>query len=63
MTVTDFIKSQPTRQLGQLVMDARTQSIIREKDDLIIELKDRLAKMGSSKDTGYYETRLKQLSM
>lgn len=46
-----------------MVMDARIQSMIREKDDLIIELKDRLAKMGTSKDTGYYETRLKQLSI
>jgi hypothetical protein len=63
MMVGDFIKGEPTRQLGQIVMDARIQSMIREKDDLIIELKDRLAKMTTSKDTGYYETRLKQLSM
>ena len=63
MMVGDFVKGEPTRQLGQMVMDSRIQSMIREKDDLIIELKDRLSKVGTSKDTGYYETRLKQLSM
>jgi hypothetical protein len=46
-----------------MVMDSRIQSMIREKDDLIIELKNRLSKLGTSKDTGYYETRLQQLSM
>lgn len=61
--IGDFAKGEPTRQLGQIVMDARIQSMIREKDDLIIELKDRLSKHGASKDTGFYETRLKQLSM
>ena len=52
--VGDFLKGEPMRHLGQMVMDARIQSMIREKDDLIIELKDRLAKHGASKDTGFY---------
>lgn len=56
-------KGEPTRQMGQIVMDARIQSMMREKDDLIVELRDRLAKQGGSKDSGFYETRLKQLSM
>jgi hypothetical protein len=46
-----------------MVMDSRIQSMIREKDDLILELKNRLSKLGTSKDTGYYETSLQQLSM
>lgn len=52
--IGDFMKGEPTRQLGQIVMDSRIQSMIREKDDLIIELKNRLSKQNVSKDTGFY---------
>jgi hypothetical protein len=34
--VGDFFKGEPTRKLGELVMDSRVQSMIREKDNLII---------------------------
>lgn len=44
-----MFKGEPTRQLGQMVMDSRVQSLIREKDNLIIELKERLAKQNGAK--------------
>jgi hypothetical protein len=34
--VGEFFKGEPTRKLGELVMDSRVQSMIREKDNLII---------------------------
>lgn len=34
--IGEFFKGEPTRKLGELVMDSRVQSMIREKDNLII---------------------------
>lgn len=48
MLVGEFFKGEPTKRLDELVIDVRVKSMIREKDDLIIELKNRLRQMSTS---------------
>lgn len=52
--VGEFFKGEPMRKLGDLVMDSRVQSMIRQKDNLIIQLKQKLSSQSSTKQSAYF---------